>query len=76
MLEGAELIEDAAKRPNVTLMIIRLLLAQLGTEVIWRADDCVCEVRRLIQHLCNTQIPNLDLVLLGQEHVDSLDVSM
>lgn len=48
MLEGAELVKNAAKRPNITLMIVGLLLAQLRAEVVWRADDGVSEVRRLV----------------------------
>ena len=57
-------------------MIVGLLLAQLGAEVVRRADDCVCEIRSLIQHLRHTEVPNLDLVLFGQEHVYGLDVSV
>ena len=76
MLEGAKLVKNAAKRPNITLMIVGLLLAQLRAEVVRRADNGVSEVRRLVQHLRHTQIPNLDLVFLSQEHVNGLDVSM
>ena len=40
MLEGAELIEDAAKGPDVRRVIVRLRLAHLGGHVVWSALHC------------------------------------
>ena len=56
MLEGAELVEDAAEGPDVALVVVGLLLAELGREVVGGADDGVGEVLGLVEHLGDAEV--------------------
>jgi hypothetical protein len=48
VLERAELVKQAAKRPDVRLAVVGAILADLRAQVVRRADDlrvraCVCD---------------------------------
>ena len=57
-------------------MVVGFFLTQLRTQVIRRAHYGMREICCLVQHFSDAQIPDLDLVLPCQKHVDRLDVSM
>lgn len=76
MFESAQLIEDAAQRPDITLVVVGLLLAELRGQIVRGADDGVREVCGLVEELGHTQVSDFDLVLSSEEHVYGLDVSV
>lgn len=76
MLKGAKLVENAAERPYIAFVIIWLLLTKFRTQVIWSSDDSVSHVLCLVEQLGHTQIPDFDLVIFAQKHIDGLDISM
>lgn len=76
VLESAQLVEDAAERPNVAFVIIWLLLTQLRAKIIRRPNDRMCHILRLIQQLGYSQITDLYFVILAQEHIYRFYISM
>lgn len=76
MPKSAELIEHAAEGPNVTLVVVWLLFAELWRKIIRRSDDRVGHILRLIQQFGDTQVANFDLIFFPEEHIRRLDVTM
>lgn len=76
VLESTELVQDTPQRPNVAFVIIRFFLTEFRTQVIWGADNCVGHVRRLIEQFGDSQVSDLDFIVLTQKHVDSFDVTV
>lgn len=74
MLQRAQLVQHAAKRPDIRLIVVGLLLTEFWRKVIGSANNCIRHFQRRLKLLSNPQIPNLDNVVLRQEHVDCLNV--
>mmetsp|Transcript_27864 Transcript_27864/g.66198 ORF Transcript_27864/g.66198 Transcript_27864/m.66198 type:complete len:241 (-) Transcript_27864:369-1091(-) len=74
MLEGGHLVEKAAERPYVTLLVILLALADLWREVVRRPDRGGCKVVRVVEHLGDAKVAELQDPSLGDEHVLGLEV--
>ena len=72
MLQRAQLVEDAAKRPDVTLVVVWLVLAYLRREVVWGADCRLREVLCVLQHLGNAKVPKLNHPFLRHKDVLAL----
>lgn len=53
MLLRAELIDDAANAPDVTLVVVRLALTDLWAEVIGGAHNCLGALHGVLQHSGN-----------------------
>lgn len=64
MLEGAQLVQQAAQCPDVAFLVVGLLLAQLGRQVEGRAYHRMGEVVR-VQHLGHAEVANLDHLVLA-----------
>lgn len=76
MLQSAQLVEHAPERPDVALMVIGLLLAEFRGQIVRRSHHGVREVCCLVQHFRHAQVANLYAVILRQEHINCLDVSV
>lgn len=62
--KGAKLVDEAAEGPHVRLVVVLLPLAQLWRQVV-RSSDCTLSIRRAgVQHFGETEVPELDLLLL------------
>lgn len=76
MSQRYHLVENAAKRPDVWLLVVRLLLANLGRQVVWRADRSLSAVVGVLQNARDAEVADLDLVVLGHENVLRLKIAM
>ena len=76
MPQGHHFVEDAAERPDVRLLIVGFLLADLGREVVGRANSCLRTVVRVLEHSGNAEVANLDLTALSHENILRLKVAM
>ena len=57
MVECSEFVENAPKRPNIRFLIVGLLLAYLGAQIIWCPNCCLCAIISMLQNTSNTKIP-------------------
>ena len=55
------LVEDAAQRPYVRLLVVRLLLADLRREVVWSTDGRLGAIVSVLKHARNTEISDFNL---------------
>ena len=76
MPQSAQLIEYTTERPDITLVIIWLFLAQFWRQVIRGANDCVGHRGTLIEQFSHAQISNLYSIFTCKKHIYGLDVSM
>lgn len=76
MLARTELVEDTSQRPDVALVIVWLLFAELGREVVRCSNYGVCKVLSLLEFPCNSKVPNFDLAFFSDEKIHCFDVSM
>lgn len=76
MPQSNHLIENAAQAPNVALLVVGFLLADLGREVVWRANSCLRAVVGVLEDSGNAEITDLDLVRLGHEDVLGLEIAV
>mmetsp|Transcript_88708 Transcript_88708/g.248189 ORF Transcript_88708/g.248189 Transcript_88708/m.248189 type:complete len:267 (+) Transcript_88708:204-1004(+) len=74
VLKRAQLVHHAPVRPDVALLVVGLLLAHLGRQVVGGANQGLREARGLAEDPCNAQVPNTDVVNGVQKHVQRLDV--
>lgn len=74
MLQRAQFVQHAPKRPDVRLIVVGLLLTEFWRKVVGRANHCIRHFQRRLKLLSNPQIPNLDDVVFRQEHVNRLYV--
>jgi len=75
-LQHAELVEDGAERPHVTLLFVLFALAQLGREIEWRAHASRGDGLRVRQHPRYAEVAQAHEILSRQEDVLRLEVSM
>ena len=70
------LVQDAPQRPNIRLLVIGLLLANLGREVIRGTDGCLCTIVSVLEDTGNSKVTNFYLSTLGHEYVLRLQVAV
>lgn len=68
VLERTELVQDATQRPDIRLVIVGFILAQLWAQIVRRAYDGL-GVTVAAQNPSHTQITYLDMVVLVQEEI-------
>ena len=76
ILETAQLVEYAAKRPDVTLTVVWLVLAHLRRQVIRRSNLRRGELVTGLETLGQAEVADFDFVVFRQENVHTLQVSM
>lgn len=76
VIQSQHFIQNASQTPNVTLLIIGFLLADLRREVVRSANGSLRFVVSVLEHSGNAKVSNLDLVLAGQEDVLRLQISV
>ena len=76
MSESAHLVQDAAKRPNIRLLVVWLLLADLWRQVVRRTNGCLSAIIGVLEDPSDTEVSNLDLSTLRHEDVLCFQVSM
>jgi hypothetical protein len=69
-------VQDASKRPNIRLLVVRLLLADLWRQVIRSSYSCLSAIIGVLQNTSNTKVTNLDRPILVHEDVLSLQISV
>jgi hypothetical protein len=73
-LQGDCFIEDASQRPDVALMIVRLISPNFWTRIIWGPSLGVQQ--SLLCYLGNVHIPKLGGAVFVQEDIGALQVSV
>ena len=76
VLEGHHFVKQAAQRPDVALLVVRLVFAQLGRHVVRRANHGLGKVALGGEHLGNAKVAQLGQALRRQKHVLGLDVAV
>jgi hypothetical protein len=76
MFESDHLVEDAPQTPNIRFLVVRLLLTDLGREVVRCANSCLRTVISVLEDPGNPEISNFDGSLLSHENVLSFQVSV
>ena len=61
MLKRGHLIQDTAQRPNVRLVVVRLVLEQFWTHIVRRPDTRLCKLHRALENLGDSKITNSDV---------------
>jgi len=74
--EGCNLIDDAPRRPNITFLIVLLVINLLRTHVVGGAHVGLGEDRVLIHHPGEPEVAQLHIVVAVQKHIPWLQVSM
>lgn len=69
MVQCGYLIEDAAETPNVALLVIGLLLANLRREVVGRSDGSVGAIVGMLQDSGYPEVADFYIALGGEEDV-------
>ena len=76
MAQSHHFVEDTAQAPDITLLIVRLLLTYFGRQVVRRSDSCLRAIVGVLKDSGNTEVSDLNLVCLGHEDVLGLQVSV
>jgi hypothetical protein len=76
MTKRHHLIEDTAKGPNIRLLVVGLLLANLWRQIVWSSDGRLGTVISVLENSCNTEITDFNGPILVHKDVLSLEISM
>ena len=76
MIQSSALVQDAPQRPDVRLVIIRLVFEDLGAHVVGRADAGLREIQRPFEDFRNAQITQHESTIPQQKNVLRFEVSM
>ena len=74
--ERAHFVKKHSKRPHVTLEVIRLVLDDLRTQVVWCAHNRHGLFNCAIKDFRNTEITKLHDTILHEKHILRLEISM
>ena len=69
MFERGELVEHAAGTPNVCLVVVRPLLANLRRKVVGCPDAGASETARVVERLRDAEVANLAQTTRVEKHV-------
>ena len=70
------LVGEAAQRPDVTLLIVALLVDLLGAHVVRRADVGLSVDTALVEHSCQTKVTQLRSRLSINEDISRFEVTV
>ena len=73
-IERAHLIDNTTEGPNVTLLVIGLLLPDLRTGIVWGSRLGVQHA--ILRYFTHVQIPHLKCAIRALENVRRLQVPM
>ena len=76
VLKSAELVQNAAERPDVTFSGVRVALASLWAHIVRGTDHSLSRSVSVLQHPTNTKISKLDRVIASEENILRLQISM
>lgn len=76
MMQSDHLIKDAAKRPNVWFLIVRLFLANFWRQVIRSSNCSFCTIVCVLKNSSNSKVSNLDFSILSHEYILSFQISV
>jgi len=71
-----KLIDDAPQWPNITLLVILLIINLLGTHIIWCTNMGKSKLGFVIHYSSQAKISKLDITVSVQEDVPWLQVPM
>ena len=59
-LERRELVEETTHRPDIALVVVRLVVADLGRHVVGRAARRPRQLGRVVEHARDPKLPAQD----------------
>jgi hypothetical protein len=75
-METSDLVDDTAEGPDVRFLVVALIGDLFRTHVV-RSAYLSLSINRFVPHLPGeTEVPNLHVHVLVQEHISRLEVSM
>jgi hypothetical protein len=69
MLERGHFVKNTTERPNIALVVVRLVLTDFRRKVVRGADSCTCKLMSAMKNACNAEVSELDDVFLRKEDV-------
>lgn len=72
--QGQGLVQDAAKRPDITLAIVRLVIPDLRTSIVWSARLCIQEA--CLCYFGDIHIAKTSSAILFKKEISRFDVSV
>lgn len=75
-MQRAELINNAAKRPNVTFFIVLLIVDLLRRHVVGRANMSECKLRFVVKHPRQSKVAQFDVTVQIEEDIARFEVAM
>ncbi len=76
MAQGCHLVENAAKGPDITFVVIWLVFANLWRKIVWRSNGCFRELIRIVKNTSNAKVAQFDKIFLGEKNVLSFEISV
>jgi len=76
MSQSYHLVQDAAERPNIRLLVIRLLLTDLRRKVVRSSNGRHCTVVGVLEDSSNAKVAYLDGAILVHKDVLGLQVAV
>ena len=67
---------NTPKSPDITLVVVRFVLEYFGAHVVRSAYARLCEVRRALEHLRNTEVTKHEAAVPEQENVLRLEIAV
>ena len=76
VFQGAKLVQDTTKSPNVRLVSVGLVLANLWRHVIWSSLHGHGVILSAFKNFRYTEVSKLDGIIFGQEDILGFDISV
>lgn len=75
-MQRAELVNNAAERPNVTFLVVLLVVDLLWRHVVGRANVGECELRFIVKHPGQSEVAQFHVAVQIEEDVAGFEVAV
>lgn len=74
--QSAKLVEEHTDAPNVALVVVRVVLNDLRTQVVGRTDHSLGQLVGRLHNARDTEVAKLYYVICGEEDIQCFDIAM
>ena len=74
--QSAKLVEEHTDAPNVALVVVRVVLNDLRTQVVGRTDHSLGQLVGRLHNARDTKVAKLYYVICGEEDIQCFDIAM
>ena len=75
-MQCTKLVDYATKRPNVTFLIVFLIMNLFRRHVVRSTNVGEGKLRFLVHNSCETEVPQFNITIPVQENISWLQISM